>query len=153
VPIRLKASFREWLLGSYWRLDAPTDERAMQVALEASSPDVAAAVRTKTWHLSGMVDAESLATASPLEGRVVFRVLEESRILYRFAFMGDDGRRCELVGEKAWSALTPLDGVTLLVATMWGEDGKEFARATLRFDLRADWLRWLRSVRLSMGRG
>lgn len=150
--MRLRASFREWLVGSYWLLDAPTDERALQVTLEAEAPDLAAALPTKTWHLSGTVDAEGLATARPADGRVVFRVLEEGRILYRFAFATDDGRRCEFVGEKAWSALMPLDGVTLVTATLCDDGGQEFARATLRFDLRADWLRWLRSVRLSMER-
>jgi hypothetical protein len=144
----LGMSFREWLTGSYWRLDAPTDEHAIDVALEARAPDLALAVRDRRWELSGTVDAECLATHRPVEGSVASRLLDERRVLYRLAFVGDDGCRYELSGQKEWSSLMPFDSVTLLAAALYDGAGDEIGRVTLRFDLRADWARWVKSVRV-----
>ena len=67
---------------------------------------------------------------------------------YRFAFRGDDGRRYELSGQKEWTGLAPVASMTLLPATLLDERGEELARATLRFDLRADAFDWVKSFRL-----
>jgi hypothetical protein len=145
--MKLAASFREWLSGSYWRLDAPTDERAIEVSLVTSAPDLGAALRDGTWHLAGQIDAEQLATSREVRGAVAFRLLDQRRIPYRFAFIGDDGQRYEARGQKEWSALAPFESVTLLAASLYDEAGEEMARATLRFDLRADWARWVKGIR------
>ena len=144
-------SFREWLTGSYWRLDAPTDERAIDVTLEASVADVGGALRDPTFGLAGTVDAEGLASGQSLRGSVGLRLFDEQRIPYRIAFRGDDGRRYELSGQKEWAPLMPLDSVTLLAASLYDDTGEEIGRATLRFDLRADWLRWLKGLRVLAG--
>jgi hypothetical protein len=146
----LGVSFREWLTGSYWRLDSPTEERALDIVLQAHPLDVGAATRERSWRLSGTIDAERLATQRPLEGSLAVRLLDERRIPYRMAFSGDDGRRYELSGQKEWTSLMPFDSVTLLRARLYDEGGEEIGRATLRFDLRADWSRWLKSVRVHL---
>jgi len=38
--------------------------------------------------------------------------------------------------------------MTILPATLYDRSGDEVARATLRFDLRADWASWIKSLRL-----
>ncbi|HSY23144.1 MAG TPA: hypothetical protein VK841_13550 [Polyangiaceae bacterium] len=144
-------SFTEVLSGHYWRLDAPVDERAMQLELRGTIPDAAAFLRDKTLLLTGTIDAEQLASAQKIEGTVHFKLLGERRIPYRCTFRGDDGRRYELFGDKEWNGLAPLESVTLLAASLYDDAGDEVARATLRFDLRADWSRWLASARLVMG--
>ena len=147
----LGVSFREWLTGSYWRLDSPTEERALDIVLQAHPLDVGAAIRARrSWRLTGTIDAERLATQRPLEGTLAVRLLDERRIPYRFAFSGDDGRRYELSGQKEWTSLLPVDSMTLLRARLYDEGGEEIGRATLRFDLRADWSRWLKSVRVHL---
>jgi hypothetical protein len=143
----LGISFREWLTGSYWTLAAPTDERALDVALEASP---SGAAHDLGWRLTGTVDAEHLATRQPLDGSVTLRLLDERRVPYRLAFTGDDGKRYELSGQKEWTALMPLDSLTLLSTGLYDEGGEEIGRATLRFDMRADWARWLRSLRVRL---
>ncbi len=40
--------------------------------------------------------------------------------------------------------------VTADLAAEMGLSGEEFARATLRFDLRADWARWVKSFRIHL---
>jgi hypothetical protein len=143
------ASFREWLTGSYWRLDAPTEELAIGIDLRAFSPDVRAIARERVWQLSGTIDAEQLAAKSAVIGTLSLKRLDEGRIPYRFTFRGDDGRSYEFSGHKEWNGLAPLESVTLLAASVYDEAGEEVARATLRFDIRADAWRWLRNLRLS----
>jgi hypothetical protein len=141
-------SFRERMSGSYWRLDAPTDERAIALSYEANTRDLGEFVRTRTWLLAGTIDAEGLASQREVKGTLGFHLIDERRIPYRFAFRGDDGRRYELSGQKEWSGFAPVESMTLLPATLLDEYGEELARATLRFDLRADFGEWLKSFRL-----
>lgn len=141
-------SFTEALSGTYWRLDAPVDERAIGLTLTGTILDAGEFLRDKTLRLMGTIDAEQLASAQKLEGTVHFKLWGERRLPYRFTFRGDDGRRYELFGEKEWNGLAPVESITLLAASVYDDRGDEIARATLRFDLRADWSRWLTSVRL-----
>jgi hypothetical protein len=143
-------SFRETMTGSYWRLDAPVDECALTLRYEARAGVLGDFLRHRTWSLSGTIDAERLASSRPVEGTLGFGRIEERRFPYRFAFEGDDGRRYELMGQKEWSHLAPVESLILLPATLSDDRGEEIARATLRFDLRADWAEWLRSIRLHL---
>src|SRR5258708_5239751 len=96
-------SFREKMSGSYWRLDAPTEERALSLAFEARAADLASFVRTRTCQLEGAIDAEGIARGRTIEGTIRFALLQERRVPYRFLFHGDDGRRYELSGQKEWT--------------------------------------------------
>jgi hypothetical protein len=143
-------SYRERMSGSFWLLDAPTDERAISLSFEAHASDVGEFLRTRTWRLAGTIDAERLASRREIEGTIRL-AMQERRLPYRFAFRGDDGRRYELTGQKEWTGLAPLSSMTLLPATLVGDQGEELARATLRFDLRADWADWMKSFRFRLG--
>jgi hypothetical protein len=143
-------SFRETMSGSYWRLDAPAEERAISFTIDARARDLRRFARDRTWHITGSVDAEGLASRRPLDGTLAFRLVDERRLPYRFDFVGDDGQRYELSGQKEWSGLAPIESMTLLPASLYDQHGDEFARATLRFDARADLGRWLKSFRLHL---
>src|SRR5260370_16076288 len=104
-------SFRETMSGSYWRLDAPIDERAIAFTIEARASDLRRFARDKTWRITGTVDVEGLATARPLEATLAFKLLDEQRLPYRLAFEGDDRARYALSGHKELSALAPLDSM------------------------------------------
>jgi len=142
------ASFCEWLSGSYWRLDSPTEERSIELAIEGYAPDVRELFRDRVWQLSGTIDAECLAARRPVDGTVCLKRLREGQIRYRVRFHADDGSPYELSGHKQCSVLAPVDSVTLLVAKVLDEVGDEVGRATLRFDVRADWGRFVRNLRL-----
>jgi hypothetical protein len=86
-----------------------------------------------------------------IHGSLAFMLFEEQRFVYRFTFQADDGRVYELCGQKEWNALAPLEAITLLPASLYDAQGQEVARATLRFDVRADWARWLASLRVVVG--
>jgi len=143
-------SFRETMRGSYWLLDAPTDERAIDFTIQARADDVTRFARDKTWRIRGTLDAEGLATRSDAEGTLVFKLLDERRLPYRLRFRGDDGRFYELSGQKEWLGVAPLASMTTLPASLYDDAGEEIARATLRFDLRADWGRWMKSFRVHL---
>jgi len=143
-------SFRETMSGSYWRLDAPTDERAITFHIEARAEDIRRFARDKVWRITGTIDAEGLATGRDIDGTLAFLLPDQRRLPYRFTFVGDDGRGYELSGQKEWSGLAPIESMTLLPASLYDTRGAEFARATLRFDLRADWARWMKSFRVHL---
>jgi hypothetical protein len=143
-------SFRETMSGSYWRLDAPADERAITFTIEARAHDLRRFARDKTWRITGTIDAEGLASRRPLEGTLGFRLVDERRLPYRFDFVGDDGERYELSGQKEWSGLAPIESMTLLPASLYDGGGEEMARATLRFDVRSDLGRWMKSFRVHL---
>jgi hypothetical protein len=141
-------SFHQAMSGSYWLLHIPTDERAISFEIDAETRDVRAFARDKTFRITGTFDAERLACAKSLEGTLAFNLLDERRVAYRFAFQGDDGRRYELCGQEEWRGPAPIESLTLLAASLYDDRGEEIARATLRFDFRSDWVRWIRSFRL-----
>jgi hypothetical protein len=143
-------SFRETMSGSYWLLDRPTEERAIALSIEAYAGDVRRFAANKTWRLRGTLDAEHLASRRPLDGTLVFKLFDERRLPYRLSFTGDDGKRYELSGQKEWSGLAPFESITLLPASLYDDAGEELGRATLRFDLRADWARWMKSFRIHL---
>jgi hypothetical protein len=144
--------FSERMSGSWWRLDAPTDERAISFSIRALARDAGEFARNKTWQLRGTIDVEGLAAGRPLEGTLAFRLFDEKRLPYRVRFSGDDGRRYELSGQKEWNGLAPLDSMTLLPASLYDEREEEMGRATLRFDVRSDWAKWMKSFRLTFRR-
>ena len=143
-------SFSETMSGSYWRLETPTEERAIAFTIVARARSIRRFARDKTWSITGTVDAEGLASKRPLEGTLAFRLIDERRLPYRFTFTGDDGRGYELSGQKEWSGLAPIESMTLLPASLYDADGGELARATLRFDLRSDLGRWMKSFRIHL---
>jgi hypothetical protein len=148
--VRIEASFRETMSGSFWLLAAPVEERALNVAFEARPTEVRDALGAGRFAITGTIDAEGLAAGRGLEGSVTFVLLRERRVAYRFFFEAEDGRRYELCGQKEWSGIASVASLTLVPATLYDDRGEEVARATLRFDWRADLGRWLRSWRLAV---
>ncbi|HEY1692457.1 MAG TPA: hypothetical protein VGG39_09860 [Polyangiaceae bacterium] len=143
-------SFKETMSGTYWRLDAPTDERALSFTIVARAANIRRFAKDRTWSIHGTVDAEGLATRRELDGTLGFRLLDQRRLPYRFTFTGDDGKSYELSGQKEWSGLAPVESMTLLPASLYDDGGEEIARATLRFDVRSDLGRWMKSFRLHL---
>ena len=150
--MRLGFSFRETMRGSYWRLDAPTFQRAIGFTIDATAPNLVEFARSKNLQVKGTVHAEGITSAGVIEGAVSFRLLSERRIPYRLSFTGEDDRRYVLSGQREWSALGPVDSLTILEAGLYDESGDEVGRVTLRFDLRADLASWMKSFRLRFER-
>jgi hypothetical protein len=143
-------SFKETMSGTYWRLDTPAEERALSFTITARAKDIRRFAKDRLWNITGTVDAEGLVTRGELDGTLGFRLLDQRRLPYRFTFLGDDGKGYELSGQKEWSGLAPVESMTLLPASVYDADGEEVARATLRFDVRSDLGRWMKSFRVHL---
>lgn len=124
----------------------------MSFTIEAHAGAIHEFVRHKTWQIRGAIDAEGLATDRALEGTLAFKLVDERRLPYRFTFLGDDGRRYALSGQKEWNGLAPIESMTRLPASVCDEHGEEIGRATLRFDVQRDLKPWIKSFRLRFGK-
>lgn len=142
--------FREAMRGSYWKIDSPAEEHAIELHGILRARDVRRFALDKTWELEGEIDLEGFATKRPVQGSVAFRLLDERRMPYRARFVADDGRTYELRGQKEWSPIAPIESISTLPASIYDVDGREIARATLRFDVRNDVGRLVKSLRLSL---
>ena len=143
-------SFHYRMSGSYWLLDMPTDERSIELNLEAYARDIRRLPIDKTFRLRGRIEAEHLASGQDLHGTLLFKLIDEQRVQYRVFFAGDDARRYDLSGQKEWVGLAPLESLTLLRASLYDDSGQEVGRVTLRFDWRADAARSIKSFRIHL---
>jgi len=141
--------FREHLRGIYWMLDAPLDERAIDVTLEATSLPVHKLPRERIARLRGRASLERLAHDVAVDGTLEFRIKDEQRLRYEVTFGCDDGRRLRLRGDKdlaRWFA--PAEAVSTVPASLYDETGKELGRAVVRWDVRSEGGALLKSFRL-----
>ena len=141
--------FHENLRGTYWMLDAPFDERAIDVALEATSLPLHKLARERKARLRGRASLEKLASDVAVDGTLEFRVKDERRLRYELAITCDDGRTLRLRGDKdlgRWFA--PAEAVSTVPASLYDDAGKEIGRAVVRWDVRSEGGALLKSFRL-----
>ncbi len=150
MTVRPGLSFRETLRGSYFLLEDPMRERALDLDLEARASDLRRLPVGRTFSLQGTIDAEGLGVGRPASGTLGVHLFDERRLPYRLHFTGDDGARYELSGQKEWVPFAPLESVTTLRASLYDEAEREVGRALLRFDARREGLRFLGSFRLRL---
>lgn len=144
--------FAETMRGSFHLLSDPARDRAIAFTAVASAKSLRGFARDPVVQIEGDIDAEGIAKGRPLRGSLGLKLLSERRLPYRLTFAGEDGAEYELRGQKDWSALSPIESMTTLPASLYDARGAELARATLRFDLRSDLFRFLRSFRLRLFR-
>jgi len=112
-------SFVERLRGTYYRLSDPFVELPITLDVEAH----VRRLRTHVASANGRIRAVLLADA-PVQGTLGLRPLTDRRIPYELAFVGDDGRRYLLRGEKDLSWLAPIETLAVLPFTIGVEEGR-----------------------------
>jgi hypothetical protein len=141
-------TFRERMAGTWHRLEAPTLERPIEFDLQARVPHVTELLGNTVAQVKGRVVAEGLTGGADFEGTLGLGALvRERRLPYRFAFRADDGRTYRFDGAKEVSLMDLPRSMTVLPAYIFDDQGEEVGRAVLRFDLRGDLLKFLRSWR------
>jgi hypothetical protein len=97
--------------------------------------------------LRGVVHAPPLTQAADAEGVITIRPVGQRIIRYELQFVGDDGKRYELVGQKdiRWRAAART--FTYLPAEIIDDDHRRIGVCRTTFDLKRDWWRFLRSFR------
>jgi hypothetical protein len=95
----------------------------------------------------GTLHAPPIAEAVDVEGIITIRPVGQRIIRYELAFLGDDGKHYELVGQKDIRWLSPLRTFTYLPAEILDEEHRRVATCEITFDLKKDWWSFLRSFR------
>jgi hypothetical protein len=96
--------------------------------------------------LEGTSHAPPLAEAVTAHGVITIRPIGQRIIRYELAFVGDDSKPYELVGQKDIRWLAPVRSFTWLPAEILDGEHRRVATCDTAFDLRRVW-RFLRSFR------
>jgi hypothetical protein len=97
--------------------------------------------------LIGVVHAPPLAEAADAEGTLLIRPVGQRVIRYEIQFVGDDGKRYEVVGQKDIRLRHLVQTWTTLPLEVLDEEHRRIATCLTRFDYRNDWWSFLRSFR------
>jgi hypothetical protein len=140
--------FRETMTGTYHMLAAPLDERAISFTIGARVEGIRRFIKDRLASIEGEVDVEGFADRRPLRGTLALKLLDERRLPYDFTFTGNDDRPYRFRGQKDLALTALADSMTVLPASLYDEEGHEIGRATLRFDVRGDLVKFLKSWKL-----
>jgi len=138
-------AFRETMSGSYHRVEKPHVERPMSFSIRARSASILRFLRRPEVEIEGAIDAPGLAEHRPLRGTLGMDLLRTGTLPYAFRFTGDDDKPYVFEGKKTYSARELLESMTVLPGVIRDEDGKIVAEALLRFDVRSDLFKFLKS--------
>ncbi|MGK4009266.1 hypothetical protein WMF31_42090 [Sorangium sp. So ce1036] len=139
--------FCETMAGSFHLVESPADERPMSFTIRARSRGLRKFLRRPEVEIEGEIDAEGFADHRYLSGRLGLDVARTGTLPYAFEFTANDGRRCAFAGRKTLRAGDLLSSMTVLPGVLVTDGGAVIGEALLRFDLRSDLLRFLRSFR------
>lgn len=145
----------ESLSGSWYRLDEPCNDRAIETRLRlgVGRDGFRRFLRERRIDVRGTIYIEGLAEGDgdrrgrPLFGTVTWRLFDQRRVPYDLELEGDDGKHYRLRGQRDFFVHDPLDSLTILPATLYDDAGAEIGRATLRFDARTELPVTLKSIR------
>ncbi|HVY47394.1 MAG TPA: hypothetical protein VHB21_16010 [Minicystis sp.] len=138
--------FAETMAGSFRLLEGAPEERAISFTVRARSRSWLDFARRREVDIEGEIDADGFADHEHLRGTLEMDMLFKRRLSYAFTFRGNDGARYAFAGEKILRP--PLaEAMTVLPGAIRDAAGRVVAEALLRFDLRSDLGRFLRSFR------
>lgn len=138
--------FSEEMSGTIEWDAAPGVTHPFKFEVTAHADSTLAHLRDGKAILRGTMTAPPRANAVATEGVITIRPLGQKIIRYELAFVGDDGKAYELVGQKDIRWLSPLRSWTYLPAEILDEDHRRVAICKTSFDRRHTWS-FLRSFR------
>ena len=151
ASLALGFSFEETMSGNYHLLSSQLDERAISFTLAARVAGIRQFLKDQLARIEGEVNLEGFAEHRPLTGTLALKLPRERRLTYDFSFSANDGGIYRFHGQKDVTLIAPVDTMTTLPASLYDVDGKEIARAVLRFDTRGTLVTFLRSWRMRLG--
>jgi hypothetical protein len=140
--------FYETMAGSFRLLGEPI-ARSMSFTVRARSSTWASFLRRPQVDIEGEVDAEGFADHRHLRGTLGMDPLRTRILPYAFWFTANDGAPHTFAGKKTLRAGRLLESLTLLPGAILDAGGERVGEALLRFDVRSDLARFLRSFRLA----
>jgi hypothetical protein len=139
--------FAETMAGTIEWDAEPGKKHPFKFEIRAHAPSTREHFATGRANITGIVSAPPHADHAEAEGTIVIRPIGKRIIRYELAFVGDDGKRYELVGQKDIRYTRLLETWTTLPAEILDESGRRVATCLTRFDYRNDWWSFLRSFR------
>ncbi len=146
------------LRGHFHLFDSPLVDRAIDCHLTFELEGMRQSVLRRVGRVSGWVTASGLARAPVLDGAVTYREASEGQaiVTFRFAREGDPrpGDTLTLRGFVEILPVAPLTTATTMPFSLYSASDQEIGRGVMRFDLRGDLGRVVRSLRprLRIGR-
>lgn len=140
--------FYETMVGGFHLLGEPR-ERPMSFTIRARSSTWTSFLRRPQVEIEGEVDAEGFADHRYLRGTLGLDPLRTGTLPYAFHFAANDGAPHRFTGEKTIRAGSLVQSMTVLPGAILDAGGEGVGEALLRFDLRSDLGRFLRSFRLA----
>lgn len=144
-------SFRETMAGSFRTVEEPDVERPISFTISARAGSFRRFLRSMEVEIEGEVDAEGLADHRHLRGTLGLDVVRTGKLPYAFDFEGNDGEAYRFVGEKDVDVRDLSTTMTTLPGEIRDASGGVVANALLRFDMRNDLVKFIRSWRLGRG--
>jgi hypothetical protein len=140
--------FYETMAGSFRLLGEPQD-RAMSFTIRARSFTWRSFLKRPEVEIEGEIDAEGFADHRYLRGTLGMDPLRTRTLPYSFRFTANDGASYSFTGTKIIHAGRLVESMTVLPGKILDASGKSVADALLRFDLKSDLGRFLRSFKLA----
>jgi hypothetical protein len=123
-------------------------DRAMSFSIGARSRPWGSFLRRREVEIEGEVDVEGFADHRRLEGTLGMDLLRTGTLPYAFAFRANDGASYAFRGTKKVRLDRFVHTMTVLPGEVRDAAGALVGEALLRFDVRSDLGRFLRSFRL-----
>ncbi len=139
--------FAETMSGTLELDAAPGTRHPFKFELRAHAASTREHLRDGRTEVTGILHAPPLAKAAEAEGTLLIRPLGQRVIRYELSFIGDDGKRYEVVGQKDIKLRRLLETWTTLPLEVLDEEHRRIATCLTRFDYRNDWWSFVRSFR------
>lgn len=141
--------FHETMSGTF-RLSGDAElQRPMTFTIRARSRSFLQFLKHPVVEIEGEVDAAGFADHRYLKGTLGMDLLRTGELPYEFQFKGNDGQSYTFSGKKTVSARDFVSSMTVLPGVLKNEAGAEIGSALLRFDVRSDLIKFLRSFQLA----
>ena len=139
------------LRGQFHRFDSPLVDHAIDCHLAFELEGMRQSVLPRASRVSGWVAAGGLARAPIVEGTVTYREASEGRAMVTLSFSSDPNacpsERLTLRGFVEVLTVAPLTTATTMPFSLYSAGDQEIGRGVMRFDLRGDLARVVRSLR------
>ena len=130
-----ETTFSEVMAGPA-RLGGARGQRQLRLELDVTAPGLLKLWADTEATMTGRAQLDGVADDPTASGTMQIAPIRRRRLRYQLTFRTDDGRMLRLDGWKSVSYLRPIRSMITLPATIYEADGRVFAEALLKFDLR-----------------
>lgn len=140
-------AFAETMSGTLELDKEPGIQRPLRFDIKIHAASTRDHIATGRAKVVGIVSAPPITNKTGIEGSILIRPLGQRVIRYELTFVGDDGKRYELVGQKDIKLRRLVQTWTTLPMEILDDQDRRVATCLTRFDYQKDGWSFLRSFR------